>query len=170
MGRVLTVIIAAVIGAAIVLVGGQALTPPSPNPTAIEFAKALPGGNLTSLAVPSLLDNAGFSGSIAAWTKRDKNQSLKIEQGAYFADTVASGSRSATVDVVAHYAEVYPDGRALNWEQDYVLTLTRPMLGRWKVSNVRTTIQAVVQVLSSAKADGPTSLAVPVGIYLPTKK
>ncbi len=47
------------------------------------------------------------------------------------------------------------------------MTLQRHPFGAWKVSGVRTTVQAVVQVLRGYKAQGPTNIVVPISIYLP---
>ena len=160
-------ILAGLIGAAVVALGGWMLLTPSPRSAAVHFAQALPNGNLSALATPNLLDNAGFRGAIAQWQGRDKAQHLTIQQGPYYADTETRGLTSATVEVVSHYAEVYPSGKALNWEQDYSLTLTRGLFSPWKVSGVRTTTQAIVQVLGGYRAQGTTNIVVPISVYLP---
>ena len=164
---VLSKILSGLIGAAVVALGGWMLLTPSPRSAAVHFVQALPNGELAAWATPNLTDNAGFRHAVAQWQSRDKAQHLTIQQGPYYADTEARGLTSATVEVVSHYAEVYPSGKALNWEQDYSLTLTRGLLSPWKVSGVRTTTQAVVQVLGGYKAQGPTNLVVPISIYLP---
>jgi hypothetical protein len=161
-------ILAGLIGAAVVAVTGWMLLMPSPRSAAIHFVKALPSGNLSSIATPTLLNNPNFKGAISQWSQRDKTQHLTVQQGPYYADTEARGLTSATVEVVAHYAEVYPGGKVLNWEQDFSVTLQRHPLGAWKVSGVRTTVQAVVQVLSGYPVEGPTNLIAPVSIYLPS--
>ena len=142
-------------------------SPQPPDTVAVAFAEALPNGRLTTLTTRGLLQSAEFRGALASWRGRDKAQRLAVQQGPYFADTEAQGLTSASVAVVAHYAEIYPSGKALNWEQDYALTLTRGPFGPWRVANVRTTAQAVVQALGGYKAQGRTNLVVPISIYLP---
>ena len=160
-------ILAGLIGAAVVALGGWMLLTPSPRSAAVHFVQALPSGEMSSTATPELLKNTSFEEAVAAWRQRDKTQQLTVQQGPIYADTEARGLTSATVEVVSHYAEVYPDGKALNWEQDYSLTLTRGLFSPWKVSGVRTTTQAIVQVLDGYKAQGPTNIVVPISVYLP---
>ena len=140
---------------------------PSPGTVAASFVRALPRGRVAALSAPSLLRNPEFRGALAAWRSRDKTQRLQVQQGPVYTDTDETTLTSAKVSVVSHYAEIYPSGKALNWEQDYALTLTRGFLGPWRVSNVRTTAQAVVQALGGYRAQGQTNLVVPISIYLP---
>ena len=160
-------ILAGLIGAAVVALGGWMLLTPSPRSAAVHFVQALPNGELSSTATPDLLKNTRFKQAVAAWRQRDKAQQLTVHQGPYYADTETRGLTSATVEVVSHYAEVYPSGKALNWEQDYSLTLTRGLFSPWKVSGVRTTTQAIVQVLGGYRAQGTTNIVVPISVYLP---
>ena len=164
---VLSKILSGLIGAAVVALGGWMLLTPSPHSAAVHFVQALTNGELLSTATPELLKNTSFKQAVAAWRQRDKTQQLTVQQGPIYADTEVRGLTSATVEVVSHYAEVYPSGKALNWEQDYSLTLTRGLLSPWKVSGVRTTTQAIVQVLGGYKAQGPTNIVVPISVYLP---
>ena len=138
-----------------------------PGAVATAFAEALPSGRLTTLATGSLLQSAEFRGALAAWRSRDRIQRLRVQQGPVYADTEAQSLSMAQVEVVTHYAEIYPGRKALNWEQDYALTLTRGLFGPWRVSGVRTTAQAVVQVLGGYSAQGRTHLVVPISVYLP---
>jgi len=140
---------------------------PSPRATAIHFALGLPSGNLAPYTTPALAKNPAFTSALAQWRARDKAQGLEVAQGPIYADVVSQSRTAATADVISHYAEVYPDGRALNWEQDYTLTLTRGFIGGWKVASVDTRIQAVVQVLGSFKTYRQTNLVVPTGLYFP---
>ena len=155
--------------AAVMAIGlAWAIVPvPSPGTVATAFAEALPNGRLTTLATPSLLQSAEFRDALAAWRSRDRTQRLTVQQGPIYADIEAQGLTTAEVEVVTHYAEIYPGRKALNWEQDYALTLRRGIFGPWRVSGVRTTAQAVVQVLGGYPSRGQTHLVVPISIYLP---
>lgn len=163
----LSKILSGVVGAVIVALVSWLVLTPSPHSAADHFVRDLPSGNLASYSTPALLKDPAFMGAVRQWQERDKTQHLRVEQGPSYADTETRGLSSATVDVVSHYAEVYPTGKMLNWEQDYTLTLTRSFLGGWKVAKVDTRIQAVVQVLGSYGGQGTANLAVPDSIYLP---
>lgn len=63
--------------------------------------------------------------------------------------------------VVARLAEVYRSSKAVNWEQDYAVTLTRGLFGGWWVSGVRTKAVAVVQAFGSYAQSGQTQIVVP---------
>ncbi len=138
-----------------------------PSAVAVAFAEALPGGRLAALTTPGLQQSPEFRDALAAWRSRDRTQRLTVQQGPIYADIEAQGLTTAEVEVVTHYAEIYPGRKALNWEQDYALTLRRGIFGPWRVSGVRTTAQAVVQALGGYPSQGRTHLVVPISIYLP---
>jgi len=161
-------ILSGLVGAVVVVLIWWVTIVPSPRATVIHFILGLPSGNLAPYTTPALAKNPAFTSALAQWRARDKMQRIAVEQGPVYADVVRQTRTAATADVVSHYAEVYPDGRALNWEQDYTLTLTRGFFGGWKVAGVDTRIQAVVQVLGSYRAQGPTNLVAPISVYLPT--
>jgi len=164
----LSKILSGLVGAVVVVLVWWGAIVPSPRATATHFILGLPSGNLAPYTTPALAKNPAFTSALAQWRERDKVQRIEVEQGPVYADVVSQNGTTATADVISHYAEVYPNGRALNWEQDYTLTLTRGFFGGWKVASVDTRIQAVVQVFGSYKVQGPTNLVVPIMVYLPT--
>lgn len=54
---------------------------------------------------------------------------------------------TARVIVVNHYAEVNTAGKAVDWEQDFAVTLMRGRFRSWRVSGVRTMQVALMQTV-----------------------
>ncbi|MDA8219958.1 MAG: hypothetical protein M0Z94_20345, partial [Dehalococcoidales bacterium] len=118
----LSKILSGLVGAVVVVLVWWVTIVPSPRATAIHFILGLPSGNLAPYTSPALLKNPALTSALAQWRERDKVQRIAVEQGPVYADVVSQNGTTATADVISHYAEVYTNGRALNWEQDYTLT------------------------------------------------
>lgn len=165
-------IVAAVLGVLLIIGATLAIaSAPSPAAAAKSFIADLPGNTqqIHSLASPALRQQIGFWHALAQWRSRDRAARWTLEQGPEYGEVLSESHTAATVLVVSHYAEVNPSGKALNWEQDFAVELTRGLFGPWQVSRVRTTAMALVQVIGTYPRQGPTQIAVPPAIYLPTK-